>query len=389
MKNLIDEWDTWYISRNFPRGIVGNDDWYYVRRYYRRIYDRLKQWNDLYSLYADLFLQYFDAADVEAFLVDPVDGWGTKTWGAQNGFNYLVKIVLMPDVTSYVQLPYLDGTDLGTTGYVGGTELGISQARYYSTSWHDGTRECGYTWWECMYVIGSYLDKIMAIYALSDSQTNFVARSSPEDIRQWEVSYYSTFPEQINKISSAMMSRDYRYVGPYTVGEQLVFPNYAGDLSTDNSGSLVDPFATFTIQLYWQVLGQARFFNDYNQAFRDEARLFVLGTSNSPDINHIYTFRDPLTGLVYGALEVSTINGTGELGSGEAILKRANMILARSSYCDDGTIGTTTADDDCTTADAESLYYYDPDYEIVNQLDMIKVMADIYPMMDYGDPYNP
>ena len=39
--------------------------------------------------------------------------------------------------------------------------------------------------------------KIMAIYALSDSETDFVDRNTAKDLREYEISYYNLFPEQI------------------------------------------------------------------------------------------------------------------------------------------------------------------------------------------------
>lgn len=381
MKNILDDLNTWYISRNFTRGAIGSDQYGYVGRWYGRIYNRLKKWQDLYSLYAALLPQFYDGAQVEQFLTDPAQ-WGGKSWAVKNAFNYLMQTLLMPDIGDYAG-PYTqaDGTQLMLkSGAPGSTPLGVDQARYYSTSWQ-GERECGYFWWECLHHIGFYLDKVMAIEALSDTQTNFVARSTPEDLREWEISYYTTFPEAITQVSAAMMRGDWSQVGPYVSGGQLQFPDYASSMGTFNANP-VDPFATFSIQLYWQVLGQARFADNFDFSFNDEARVFLMGTGSAPDVDpaQTVTFTDPTTNLTYAALRFD-----GRVGSGHAVLDRANHMKSWSNYCDDDG-STSTVDDDCEPIDQASKDFVT--YQYLDHVELIKVMADLHRTMHFGDPYN-
>ncbi len=93
LKNILDKIETWYISRNFPRGKVSSRYywWNYVPRYYRRTYDRIKQWHDVYGLYKGFLPLYYDADQLRLFFSDAKNGWGTQTWGVQAGFNHLVK----------------------------------------------------------------------------------------------------------------------------------------------------------------------------------------------------------------------------------------------------------------------------------------------------------
>lgn len=381
MTNILDELNTWYIQRSFPRGIVGWSNSSYVRSYYGRIYNRLKKWNDLYGLYNDLLPTFYTPEQVKTFLTDPVGGWGDKTWAVQNAFNYLVQTILTPDVGDYGgPIAQPDGSSRLEKNY-GSTNLDVTNGRYYSTSWHDGDRECGYTWWECLHHVGHYLDKVMAIHALSDSRTNFVGRSTPEDIREWEVGYYNTFPEQIARLNAAMMSQDFSQVGPYWENGELKHPNYAGGLEESHSGT-VNPYATFSIQLYWQVLGQARFFSNFDQSFVDDSAVFVLGSGTAPDVevSKLYLFDDPTTGIVYAAYKFD-----GRVGAGHDILKRANLIKARSGYCDTHS-KSDTSDDDCVSS---TFSKERASAELLNELQMIKVMADLNPLMRFGNPYSP
>lgn len=388
MKNILDELNTWYIERSFPRGSITSTHFNYVERWYGRIYDRLKKWHDIYGLYNALLPQFYTPAQMERFLTDPVNGWGQKTWAVQNAFNYLVQTIMMPDIGGYRSVSNTpDGYAqvIKSPSLVSPLEIDVTNGRYFSTDWGlgGGGRECGYFWHECLHHVGFYLDKIMAIEALSDSETNFVARSSPEDLREWEVSYYSTFPEQISKISAALTDGDYRKVGPYLEDGELRFPNYAGALDVEHDRP-VDPYATFTVQLYWQVLGQARFFENYDHSFRDESRIFVLGTGTAPDIDpeRMITFTDPSNGMVYGALRYDD-----RVGAAQGVLERAWRLMRNSTMCDaDGS--TTMFEDDCTQDFPEGLRPTAEAY-MHDHVELIKIMADLAPMMNFGNPYSP
>ena len=384
MKNMLDDLQTWYITRSFPRGRIGVDTWSYINSFYPSIYNRLKRWHDLYGLYAEILPQFYTPQQVEEFFTNPNTGWGGETWAVKNAFNYLVQTILMPDVGTYSEQTQVDGSQIYTDSTsLFGVNLDITQARYYSTSWHDGSRECGYMWWECLHHIGFYLDKIMAIEALSDTRTNFVARSTPEDIREWEVGYFNTFGDQLLQLNQALMGQDYSTIGGYLDGNQLHFPDYSGDLDQVNT-SIVDPYATFTIQLYWQVLGQARFPQGYDQSFMEDSRIWIRGLGNAPEIDEEYlvSFRDPWTGYVY-----ETTTKGGESSAGQAMIDRANYLLARTDYCDDED-RTETPDDDCvdgvTSADRAAATN-----ELRNYMELIQAIAYITPRLSHGNPYAP
>jgi hypothetical protein len=400
MKNILDDLNTWYILRNFPRGQIGVNTYNYVDRYYGRVYYRLKNWNNLYGLYAALLAQFLTPSQLEAFLSDPVDGFGVKTWGVQNAFNYLVQTLFMPDVGQYESVrTQVDGNRLAASAnsFLAPISLDISDARYYSTNWSFGGgdgRDCGYMWYECLHHVGFYLDKIMAIEALTDSSTNFVARSTPVDIREWEVSYYNTFPDQIAAISQAIMSQNFENVAPSYEAGELVFPNYAGRLDAPQDRP-IDPFATFTVQLYWQVLGQARFPNNYDRSFVQESRIFEIGTGDAPevDVDRLIRFTDAETGLSYGALAYVDRDT-----SGASMVRRARCLDAIAFWDEDPDATERNPFLECDgfrdvppanwsrsvlpPANAAA-------FELDQYVELFEILADMSVMMDYGDPYNP
>ena len=400
MKNIIDDLNTWYILRNFPRGRIGVNTFNYVDRYYGRVFHRLKNWNNLYGLYAALLQQFFTPAQMEDFMTDTDEGFGVQTWAVQNAFNYLIQTLLMPDVGNYGSVQeQADGSVLADVaqGFGSRYTLDITDARFYSTNWSFGGgdgRDCGYMWYECLHHIGFYLDKIMAIEALTDSSTNFVARSTPEDIREWEVSYYSTFPDQIAAISEAIMSQNFENVAPSVdaTGE-LVFPNYAGSL--DEPGAQpVNPFATFTLQLYWQVLGQARFPNNYDRAFVNESRIFELG-GDAPELadERLITYTNFENGIRYGAIDYPDRET-----SGEAMIRRARCLAAIVDWDGDFEAEENNPFVECPAyarlpelqwGSARLVSPAVAEFELRQYVDLLEILADLSVMMDYGDPYNP
>lgn len=388
MKNMLDDLNTWYIRRNFPRGSVGRSNWSYVASTYNRVYDRLKNWNDLYGLYAELLPTVYSPGTVEDFLTRPGTGWAGKTWAVKNAFNHLLQTILMPNITQYEELEMDDGSTLLTQAerFVD-KEIGITQGRYYSSSWGDGNRECGYFWWECFHHIGYYLDKIMAIEALTDTSTNFVARSTPEDIREWEVGYANTFPNQILDLNSAIVGQSWGKFAPYLDGDDVMFPDYTNPTPATHAQP-VDPYATFTIQLYWQVLSQARFPTAYGRNFVDESRVFILGTGHAPDLDQgrLVTITDPWTGYTYGA-GMMEHGSTAENGGGESMIEHANTLLRRSNMCDEDS-STTTTDDDCVSGLSRGQKIKATN-GLQDYIELIKVVADLAPKMQYGNPYAP
>jgi len=385
MSNMLDDLNTWYITRNFPRGKIGVHHFGHVSRYYGRVYNKLKRWNDLYALYTELLPRFFEPDVMANFLSNPTTGWGTKTWGVQNAFNYLVQTLLAPDVGGYRLVPEADGRDLMTTGWNGPTlELDVSQGRFYSTNWSFGGSglECGYMWSECLHHIGYYLDKIMAIEALTDTQTNFVARASPIDLRQWEVGYYNTFPEQIAQLNAAMLGGDWSKLGPYATtdatGKQvLAYPNYAGNLAATNA-SPVDPFATFTVQLYWQVLGLARFPDNFDQSFVEKSAIYVTGKGDVPDFGEtpMVSFKHPVSMKTFSTVAYSQTEG--DASAAEALIDRLQRLYVRSNYCQGPSCVEPSPPHSKTSVGAD----------LMDALELVDVLSDLRPMMDFANPYS-
>ena len=342
LSGIMDDINTWYITRNFPRGKVSNyfdDTRNYTGRYMRRTYSRLKQWHDIYGLYKQILPQYYTPEQLEEFYLDPYEGYGAQTAAVNKAFNFLIQVLFTPDLQGYTSTTDVLGNEMLTENpWMGGdTWTGnVTNSRYYQTSWsygYNGERDCGYYWYDCFHHYGYYLDKMMAIFALTDSETNFVARSSPKDLREWKVGYFNTFRDQILNVNRALMAQDYSVVGPYLEDGEVKYPNYSGALTTPNNtggNQLVDPAAGFTVQLYWNLLGNIFFSGNFDDQFALESSIWLYDADSefAPE-DRIAKFRDPDSFFTYAAIEYDGA------GAAEQMLARANELFAVSDLCSD------------------------------------------------------
>jgi hypothetical protein len=192
------------------------------------------------------------------------------------------------------------------------------------------------------------------------------------------------------------MSQNFETVAPTVDGAgELIFPNYAGRLDTPQA-TPVNPFATFTLQLYWQVLGQARFPNNYDRGFIDESRIFELG-GEAPELvaGSLITFANSQNGLQYGAIDYAD-----RITSGESMIRRARCLDAVSNWSAGNDVMALENNpfEECpsyaglTERERESARLASPAvaaFELRQYIDLLEIMSDMSTMMDYGDPYNP
>jgi hypothetical protein len=397
MQHITQEMDTWYITRAFPRGKMGKRSlwWNYVSRQLNRTYGRLKDWGNLYGLYSDFLGEFYTADQLDAFFGDVSTGWGLQTWGVSEAFQKLVETVLMPNVAGYANKTDWEGKTWLEEEYNGMVQLGVDQARYYSTDWSRGgtERECGYFWYDCLHHFGWYLDKMAAIMTLTRSDTNFVGRATPEDVREWLVGYYGTFTDQMLKLNYSMMSEDWSKTGPYIANGELKWPSYTGPLDVDVStlGTPVTPFATFTVQMFWQVLGQIgwngrygavhHFNENFTRSFSDESNLLIKSAGNADIFGSSPTieFTDPISGLTFFTKDYTAINN-GRPTAAEGMIDRANRMFKHSSYCDLGLSCEEPSGGWSKVA---------VDTEMGKYVQLMRIVADLNSLYVYGHPFSP
>ncbi len=385
--------NTWYIMRAFPRSEYGFSPETYIMATYARNYRRLKGFNDIYALYNGLLPTFYTDDQLGTFFTDPTTGWGNYTVAIHDAFNQLARTLTYPDVNDYQAELRPDGNRvLEATGFGGGEPLDVTQGRFFTTSWSDTNFEddCGYYFWECLHHVGFYLDKVMALLAMSDANTYFVARDTAEDIRQWRISFYDNYSTQITELVGGIVAEDAAQIAPYLNPEtgDYYLRDYA-DPALDPIGdeppagtSPVDPYAGFTVQLYAAVLGAARFHNNFDNRFSDSIRMWVAGTGQTFEAPTV-SYTDPWNGQTFVALAV-------ERGIAARLVARANNLKARSPQCNDV---DELAPDACIVG-LPGAQRDDAERELVLIKDNLDVLVDITGAMDssggpYADPFDP
>ena len=226
--------DAWnYLTLSFRRGrVAGDDPASFVSRMYSRYYNRFKLIHDYYVLIDTILGQVYGDEVREQFMTDFQTGWGGYTVAVHDAFNILANTLTRPDAGYYDRTTRPDGQSVFTPPegmYVTMDHfiLPLGHSRYFATTWWDPAfwddgeeadeafEDCGIYFWDCFHHHGYYLNKIMALMALSDSETFFVARDTAEDVRQWRISFFDDYSDQIIDLIGGIMSEDHTAVAPY------------------------------------------------------------------------------------------------------------------------------------------------------------------------------
>ena len=408
MKMHIDTWDTWYTLRSFTRYNYPWDASKYVQRYYRRTYKRLKNFNNSFALYQGLFRQWYEDDKIKAFFSDPVNGYGAYTIAIRDSFNMALRTLAMPDIKGFQDIAEQpDGQKYYSEAVFSSKfRTDLSNARYFATSWSstDYQRTCGLAWWDCLHHVGFYLDKMMAIQALSDATTYFTARDTAEDIRQWRISYFNNFTTQLIDIFGAMLSHDFDSFAPWfdptkptdkvvkdsngvvwTHG--VAWRNYVTpslDPKKPATGGAVESSTRFTLQLYLLVYGMTEFHQNFDNEFVARARMWKKGTANTWDIKPntkitgTMNYVDPFTGVTY--IGVDYVDNK---GIAERMMGYANRLKGRTQYCTPKpATGTPPADVCDATVSASNKAKAET--ELYDYSQLLDILVQLTTMYDWG-----
>lgn len=377
MKHHIQMANTWYVTRSFTRYRVGAMPESYVGATYDRLYRRVKEFNDYYALINGLLVSFgWNPSDMQTFLQDGETGWGAYTIAIHDAVNFLLSTIAMPDVTSYeLQTDPAGEQHYGLSLFSTPTRTNVTTGRYFTTSWSDTSfsDSCGMYFYQCLHHFGFYLDKIMALHALTDAETYFVARDTAEDLRQWRISFWDNYSDVIENFLGALMAQDYSEYAPRWVDARNVkHPDYACPTCSMPSGTPVDPATGFTVQLYAAVLGQARLQNNFDKRFLDSSRMWLQGSpfAITPSGVGTVSYTDDDTGKTYVALDYPN-------GVAARMIERARRVKTTLAGC---------GSDAACIAKAKA--------DLTRYADLLDIMVDLTGYYEtsspgYGDPYNP
>lgn len=206
----------------------------------------------------------------------------------------------------------------------------------------------GYWWSDYQSQVGTYYEKVWAVYYLAEAFDYFISSSKDDftDSRYKNVSFATVFPAQVRRLFSNLMTGDLEAYAPWVVvpanpddtpTAELVYPRWHGLTPSARPASslIVDPNYGWNVQLYAMVWGTMFFPTNWSQSFVDEARITLLAADQTGwPASETYTFKDPETGMTYRAHTVGKeqgVSGRVEKGIGARALEWANALLV-SAY---------------------------------------------------------
>lgn len=177
----------------------------------------------------------------------------------------------------------------------------------------------GYWWADYQKQVGSFYDKVWAVYYLSEAFDSFLSNSKEDfvDGRYKNVSFATVYPEQTRRLFAALLTGDVESFAPWAnaggagiPSASLVYPAWhqVDGLGTRPAqAKIVDPAFGFEEQLYAMVWGTMFFPTAWTNAFIDDARITALASEQiSWPAAETYTFVDPVTGTTYRAHATGT-----------------------------------------------------------------------------------
>ncbi len=331
MQNQADTYWNYYIFNAFRRQRIGFNPESYVDRIYSRYFTKLQYANQIYALYRPIITDVFGVTDTDPYWTDE-HGMGAYTLGVGVGYAMFTRVIAAPEPGDYGAGTRPDGSTALLPG-TGRTTIGVPDGRYIETTWNF---DAGYFWFDQVERAGYFYDKVVALQALTDPETHFIGRDTSADVRQYQLSYYTTFAPSMNGFFRGLLSDDWSTIGPRVGavrGGPLTYPTPLELANNSAPGNPIDPGASFSIQLYATVLGMALIPQTFDQTYMNDSRISVLGGAEGVTFaGPTVTFLDPSSGLTYVA--VSRMVGGAEKGVGANMLLHAQALLDAGSTAD-------------------------------------------------------
>ncbi len=328
INSVIDNYWNYYIFNAFRRGRLGFDTGPYADRIYGRYFQKLKYANQIYSLYTPIFIDIFGETQAEQFL-NRQDGMGPYTLAVQSAFRLFTRVIATPEPGTYTRSLRGDGSEAlvaGGGGFAAGVGVDAFDGRALETTWNF---EDGYFWFDQLERVGYFYDKVLAIMALTDPQSNFLGRDTSSDVRQYQINFYSSFGPAMQGFFGGLWGDDWSAFAPRAQGTELVYPSPA-QLAGDEvmPGLPLEPNASFSIQLYSAVYAMAWIPETFDRSFFQRSRIWVRGGADAVEPDPSLTtveFTDARTGITYVATSYPDEGGV-ERGPAALMVQHAQAL---------------------------------------------------------------
>jgi hypothetical protein len=341
-----------YIFDSFRRNRVQFNSWDSTARVQARYLDNLQLIAKAFFFGA--VLEGDPTAPTEEFLAD--GNFGPLAMGSTLAFDLFARQLTRPDPGYYCSADVCGVQPWGVEDVVYASDpaplpelylydfsVALGDGRYLH---NDYDYSQGYFWGDYQTQVGSYYDKVWAVYYLAEAFDSFISNSKEDfvDSRYKNVNFATVYPRQMQRLFGALLTGDYATYAPWasppanpedTPPITLEYPFWSDpfDIGTrPNNSLLVDPSYGWNTQINAMVWGTMFFTTNWSTSFVHDARIVVLGGEDPqwPE-PEILRFRDPKSGLVYMARKAGTENMLGktvQIGTGARVLEWANHLLA-------------------------------------------------------------
>ncbi len=408
--DAIDRYWNYYWFNNFKRDRVFFDEWDYMDRmwyrYFHFVHNAYQHW---------VFDDWFLGSTVwESLRWDGAESWGiedeewskaldgglTQAAASMQGFKFLQQVLAIPEPGAYwydfdydyywafesQSLPICEEEwSMFTSEYCSDVNFELGDGRYlYSIyDW-----ESGYYFYERLKWVGTFYDKILALEVMTNPDTYILGVQSAESIDEWAISMNLRFPDEIQKVFGGIAADRFDLFGG--VIEEEFFSYVPPDpFATDSDGEMfatyspVDPYTSFTIQLYALWYGMAWLNANFDNSFNDYAKIWLQGSgegleSSTPE--NVIQFSNPYNGRIYVAVQPSDMSNT-KLGVGALMLGKANEYLDMIAESQ----AAIEASEDADEIDYYEYLISDLEWQIQNITENIEVVRGLHEL--YGKLY--
>lgn len=333
VQSVADSYWYYYIFTNFRRQRLGFSPQAVATRVHDRYFEKFARANQIYALYRPLLDDIFGGqADYDTFWTRQ-DGMGAYTLAVGVAMNTLTRVITAPEPGEYANTTRPDGTTAlvrtGAGGPLTPNTIGVFDGRFMETTWDF---DAGYFWFDQLDRVGYFYDKIAAIEVIVDPTTYFLGRDTDVDIRRYQLSFATTFPDATDSLFRGLLGEDWGTVAPRFGTDGLVWPDPLQLEEGSMAGTPVDPAVGFSLQLYAAVFGMSYIPQTYDEHFLQSSRIWLRGGAEEVEIPPSFDtieFTDPETGFTYVAL--SYVVGGRETGVGAQLLEHAQTLETRGA----------------------------------------------------------
>lgn len=178
--------------------------------------------------------------------------------------------------------------------------------RYTDSLWDS---ESGYYFYDRLWMVGSFYDKLLALETAVTSSTYFLGVDSGAEVDRYAIGLNLFFPEEIYRLVGGASSEDYpSYAGVMCNDEQVYDPPVVSDPDyvpcEGGATTPVDPATSFTVELYAIWYGMAFLQSSFDTTFNDRMKIWIPGSGEAIDVTDpalLVSFVNPLNNRTYHA----------------------------------------------------------------------------------------